>query len=84
MPMPNDAQIVEAMGAEQFQGASDAVIAQVAARHALITLRLAIAAERIADAMEKAGPLENVQYFWPPNTIAHPGGMDARSAAAEP
>lgn len=50
--MPNDAQIVEAMGAEQFQGASDAVIAQVAARHALITLRLAIAAERIADAME--------------------------------
>ena len=58
--MPSDAEILEAMGAERLEGASHAVLAQVAARHALITLRLAIAAERIADALE---------------SIARPGGM---------
>ncbi len=61
MPMPSDAEILEAMGAERLEGASDAVLAQVAARHALITLRLAIAAERIADALE--------------SIAARPGGM---------
>jgi hypothetical protein len=49
------------MGAERLEGPTDAVLAQVAARHALITLRLAIAAERIADALE--------------SIAAHPGGM---------
>jgi hypothetical protein len=77
MPMPSDAEILEAMGAERLDGPTDAVLAQIAARHALITIRLAIAAERIADALEKAGPPENVRYFfpWPRRTTAHPGGM---------
>jgi enhancing lycopene biosynthesis protein 2 len=61
MPMPSDAEVFGAMGAERLEGPTDAVLAQVAARHALITLRLAIAAERIADALE--------------SIAAHPGGM---------
>jgi enhancing lycopene biosynthesis protein 2 len=52
MPMPSDAETIEAMGAERLEGKSDAVVAYVASRHAVITLRLAIAAERIADALE--------------------------------
>jgi hypothetical protein len=61
MPMPSDAEVIEAMGTERLEGKSDAVVAYVASRHAVITLRLAIAAERIADALEAIA--------------ARPGGM---------
>ena len=80
--MPSDAEVIEAMGTERLEGKSDAVVAHVASRHALITLRLAIAAERIADALEKAGPPKNVRWFsqvpLPPRDNRPPWPRDCR------